>query len=371
MRSARSPISFSSSSRCRSRRSSRLSCGFWMMTYSVRDEPGLPLRAARDVVAIARLDAIRDSLGAAQPGRRGIPQRAPLHRAPAAAVAQQRPLLGTFAGARDQLDDAQAEIVAGRIADLDRPRRRQLQPVRRAQDLDARRAVGLGGQVVAARLAHSAAEGRLQPEPVARVFRHRQLGDQQIAGQVRRDLTLLAVFAEQQQRPARVAQRVGFDAHARPLDGGDVAGRALDGARRQAGVPGIAVGDAHVADQRHRRHRGAFKQRRPVDQRAQAMRELRRPPGARGKRRDRDERGGQRAHGRAQRHQLPRIDRRHRTPDVVLKRLHQSRGHGGRTRIRLARLGQLDGGQQIAGHRRQQHACLARRRPVLAQRARR
>ena len=47
-------------------------------------------RDARDVVAIARLDPVGDPLGAAQARRRRIPQRSPLDRARAAAVAQQR-----------------------------------------------------------------------------------------------------------------------------------------------------------------------------------------------------------------------------------------------------------------------------------------
>ena len=117
-----------------------------------------------------RLDAVGDSLGARQAGGGGIPDRPSLHRAPAGPVAQRHPLLRPIADAIHQLDGAQPEVVAGRVANLDRPRRGQLQPIGGPQDLDARRGVGLGGQAMAALLADRPAERRLQPKPIAPVL---------------------------------------------------------------------------------------------------------------------------------------------------------------------------------------------------------
>ena len=68
----------------------------------------------------------------------------------------------------------------------------------------------------------------------------------------------------------RRAQRVGLDAHVRPFDGRDVAGRALDRAQAEAGVGGILVGDANVADQRHRGDSRPLEARRAMHQRVEA-----------------------------------------------------------------------------------------------------
>ena len=119
----------------------------------------VPCHGARDVVLVARLDAVGDPIGAAARDRRRIPQRASLHRAGAAAVAERHPLFGAIARPEDQIDRAQAVVVAGGVPDLDRARRRQLQPIGGTEDFDPRRRVGLDDQVVAAVLAHGTSKG--------------------------------------------------------------------------------------------------------------------------------------------------------------------------------------------------------------------
>src|SRR5205814_9740143 len=111
-------------------------------------------RARRHVVAIAGLDPVGDPLRAAEARRGRIPERSSLHRARARAVAEQDALLGSIARPEHQIDGPDAVVAAGRVTDLDRARRRQLEAVRRAEDFDPRRRVRLDGQMMAARLAN-------------------------------------------------------------------------------------------------------------------------------------------------------------------------------------------------------------------------
>ena len=157
-------------------------------------------------------------------------------------------------------------------------------------DLDARRTSASASIRGGCALAHRAAERRLQPEAVRGVLGERQLGDSAPSRQLGARARPARPFSPSSSSALRgPSQRARLDPHVRALHGDDVAGRALDGARRQPRVGRVAVGDAHVADQRRRRHGRPFEQRRPAEQRAQPEGQLgeqrRRAPQERDRRR--------------------------------------------------------------------------------------
>ena len=117
----------------------------------------------------------------------------------------------------------------------------------------------------------------------------------------------------------------------------------------QAGVGRILVGDPNVADQRHRGDRGPFEARGAVHQRVE-------PPGhhrpgrhRRDQRRRDQPRNGERAGRRTEGDQPARRDRRQSPGHLLAEGLHQRRRRCA-ARVGGRHPGELDRGQQIAGH---------------------
>jgi hypothetical protein len=201
----------------------------------------------------------------------GIPDGAPLGAARPVWILQGLAVLGPIVDAEDQLDAVEAEVIVGREAHLDRPRRRQLQSIGRSVDLDAGGAVGFGLQAVAVQLADGTADHGLQPETIGPAVEQLETHRHGALLQMNGNLAAVTRLAQQQQGAPRPPQRGGLDLHLRPLHGDDVTGRALHDAGGQAGVGRVFVGDPQIPHDGHRGHRRSLEATGAVQQRVEPL----------------------------------------------------------------------------------------------------
>ena len=162
--------------------------------------------AARDIVAILGLDAIRHTRARREHGRGRLEGRGGAHLARALRIFEQVSLLGSVVHAVDNRDLRQSVIVVGVVGDFHRSWCRQLQMIGGTDDVDLGRPVGLDHDLVGVFFAYRPAKKRQKPHSVRSIFRQRKCRPELAVIEIGHQRAVLSGVAQKQSRLAGRSQ---------------------------------------------------------------------------------------------------------------------------------------------------------------------